>query len=74
MALTAFGSVGFLEQKLALQVAPFDKIAVDQPEPADAGSCQCLGLHGPQGTATNDRYGRNTDPILASFPTGMKRL
>ena len=59
------GGVGFLEQKLALEVAPLDKIAIDDAKPAHAGPHQDLGFHGAEGAAADDGYRSRPDPLLA---------
>ncbi len=49
-----FGRIGFFKQELALQVGPFDEIAVDDAQPAHSGARHGFGLHGSQRPAADD--------------------
>ena len=47
-------SVGLIEQPLALEIAGFDEIAIDQSEAAQAGAGQGRGLEAPERSAPDD--------------------
>ncbi len=59
--------IGFIEEHLALQVALFDEIAIDQGESADAGTGEQTGGRSPSGSATGYGDVGRCQPSLAFF-------
>ncbi len=46
--------IGFIEEDLALEVAPFDKVPIDDAQVADPSPHQLLGQYGAQRTTTDE--------------------
>jgi hypothetical protein len=59
----AIRGVGLSEHRLALQIREFNEVAIDNPEIADAGAGQRLGLRGSERAAAD-----NYDPSLRQLP------
>ena len=49
------GRVIFVEEQLALEIAEFDEVAIDDAEEADAGAGEELGGDGAEGAAADDQ-------------------
>jgi hypothetical protein len=59
--------VGFAEQDLALQIAPFHDVAVDDQQTTDTGSGERVECMRAKGAATDDQDGRFAQAGLARF-------
>ena len=68
----SFGRVRFLEQELALQVGPFDEIAVNDAQAAHSGACHGFGLHRTERSAADERHACGADLGLACFAQGVR--
>ncbi len=66
------GGIGLVEEHLALQVALFDEIAVDEDEGADAGAGEQGGGSGAGGSAADDSDGGGGEALLAGFADGCE--
>lgn len=60
--------VVFVEEKLALEVGEFDKVAVDDTERADAGAGEEFGDDRAESPATDERDRALGEPTLAIEP------
>lgn len=70
-----FAGVGLIKENLALEIAFFDEIAVNQGEAADAGAGQQAGGGGSGGSNANERDMGLADALLAvGANTGKKDL
>ena len=65
-------SVGFIEKHLALQVAFFDEVTIDESESADAGACEQAGCGCSGGSAAHQRHMCGAEPFLSRFTDAVK--
>ena len=68
-----FARVFFIEQNLALQIAPLDEIAIDDAHTANSCPDNEIGQGSAQGPTTDDGHRRRAQPLLSLFADFRKK-